>query len=65
MDTNQKVLNLNKYPNNEILAKRLAQCLNKDLPGGLHEVSIKLYSFVLHLVEFLKIDSLILLIHYL
>ena len=48
MDTNQKELNLNDYPNNEILAKRLAQCLNKDLPGGLHEVSIKLYSFVLH-----------------
>ncbi len=48
MDTNQKELNLNNYPNNEILAKRLAQCLNKDLPGGLHEVSIKLYAFVLH-----------------
>ena len=41
-------IDLSKYPNKEILAKRLAQCLNKDLPGGLHEAAIELYSLVLH-----------------
>ena len=48
MNTNQKEFNLNNYLNNEILAKKLAQYLNKYFSGGLHEVAIKLYSFVIH-----------------
>ena len=35
------------YNDNETLAKRLAQCLNKDLPPGLHEATLNLYHLVL------------------
>ena len=37
-----------KLSNRYILAKRLAQCLNPECPGGVHEVVLDIYEVILH-----------------
>ena len=45
--TKETEIRLSEYKDNETLAKRLAQCLNKELPTGLHEATLNLYASVL------------------
>ena len=37
-----------KLSNRYILSKRLAQCLNPECPGGVHEVVLEIYNVILH-----------------
>ena len=46
-DSNTPSIRLFDYKDNETLAKRLAQCLNKDLPPGLHKTTLNLYNLAL------------------
>ena len=54
--TKEILTHLKKHPNLEfaklsnrhILSKRLAQCLNPECPGGVHEVVLDIYDVILH-----------------
>ena len=41
-------LEFSKISNKHMLAKRLAQCLNPECPGGVHEVVLDIYQIILH-----------------
>ena len=44
----QDIINYAKIENKYILAKRLAQCLNPECLGGVHEVVLNIYQVLLH-----------------
>ncbi|KAK2750586.1 hypothetical protein FQN57_002657 [Myotisia sp. PD_48] len=46
---------LNVVPNEELVAKRLAQCMNPLLPSGVHQKALEVYRFIF---ELLKSDGL-------
>ena len=45
-------INFSKLSNKLLLAKRLAQCLNPECPGGVHEVVLDIYYLILHNIVF-------------
>ena len=45
-------INFSKLNNKLLLAKRLAQCLNPECPGGVHEVVLDIYYIILHNIVF-------------
>ena len=47
LEKNKTEFNFSQLPNKHILAKRLAQCLNPECPGGIHEVVIDIYNVLL------------------
>ena len=46
--TKNQNLEFAKLSNRHILSKRLAQCLNPECPGGVHEVVLDIYNVILH-----------------
>ena len=46
--TKNQNLEFAKISNRHILSKRLAQCLNPECPGGIHEVVLDIYNVILH-----------------
>ena len=46
--TKNQNLEFAKLSNRYILSKRLAQCLNPECPGGVHEVVLDIYNVILH-----------------
>ena len=44
---NEKEIDFSKISTKPLLEKRLAQCLNPDVPNGVHEVIIDIYSCLL------------------
>ena len=37
-----------RAPEKYMLAKRLSQCLHRELPDGLHQYTLKIYEIILH-----------------
>ena len=52
LDKTKENINFSKLSNKLLLAKRLAQCLNPECPGGVHEVVIDIYYIILHNIVF-------------
>ena len=49
---NKDDINFSNLSNKLLLAKRLAQCLNPECPGGVHDVVIDIYYLILHNLAF-------------
>ena len=52
LDKTKENINFSKLSNKLLLAKRLAQCLNPECPGGVHEVVLDIYYIILHNIAF-------------
>ena len=52
LDKTKENINFSQLSNKLLLAKRLAQCLNPECPGGVHEVVLDIYYIILHNIAF-------------